>query len=124
RRDPGIDGIRPWHARVGGDALPGQQEAQEVARRDRLDLRPQPFDRVAMNAGEQAPLAPFLAIRCRRETPAHGEAFGLERRERGRDLVRRKSERSGERRGRDPPEALEPAAPTFDECPLAPPTAL
>src|SRR5262249_56541174 len=60
--DYGIDGIRPLHARVGRDALPGQQEAQDVARRDRLDLRPQPLDRVAVNAGEQSALAPFLAI--------------------------------------------------------------
>src|SRR5262249_42614217 len=60
-RQDGIDGIRPLHARIGRHALPTQQEAQEIARRDRLDLCPYALDRVAVNAGEQAALAPFFA---------------------------------------------------------------
>src|SRR2546430_17713431 len=41
------------------DALPPQQEPHEVRRRDRLDLLAQPVERVAVDAGEQAALAPF-----------------------------------------------------------------
>ena len=108
--------LRPFHARVGRDALPGQQKAQEVARRDRLDLRPQPLDGVAVNAREQAALAPFLGRRCRREAPAHGEAFGLERRQRG---VRSRSAQvpaaAASASRRDRPEAFEPAAQDFDQ---------
>ena len=34
------DRVRTFHAGVGGDSLPLEQEAQKVARRDRLDLGP------------------------------------------------------------------------------------
>ena len=54
--------LRTLHPRVGRDALPVEQEAQEVARRDRLDLRAQALDRVAVDAREQPALAPFLAL--------------------------------------------------------------
>ena len=87
-RDDDLDRVRPLHARIGRDALPAEEEAQEVARGDRLDLGAQALDRVAVDPGEQPALAPFVRGRCRREAPAHGEAFGLERRERGRDLRR------------------------------------
>jgi hypothetical protein len=40
-----------------GHVLPVEQEAHEVRRRDRLDLRAQAVQRVAMDAREQAPLA-------------------------------------------------------------------
>ena len=45
----------------GDDALPLEEEAQEVARGHGLDLRAQPLDRVVMDAGEQPALAPFVA---------------------------------------------------------------
>ena len=73
-------------------ALPGQQEAQEVARRDRLDLGAQALDRVVMNARQQPALAPFVRGGAGREAPAHGEAFGFERRQRGGDRRRREAE--------------------------------
>ena len=52
------------HARLGRDVLPAEQEAQEVARGDRLDLGAQPLDRVAMDARQQAALAPFVLGRA------------------------------------------------------------
>ena len=45
-----------------GDLLPGEQEAQKIARGDRLDLRAQALDRVVVDAGEQPPVAPFLGV--------------------------------------------------------------
>ena len=84
-RDDHLDGIRPLHARVRRDALPAEQETQEVARGDRLDLGAQSLDRVVVDPGEQPALAPFVLGRVRREAPAHDEAFGLKRRKRGRD---------------------------------------
>ena len=42
--------VRPFHAGVVGCALPREQKAQEVARRDRLDLGAQPLQRIAVNA--------------------------------------------------------------------------
>ena len=50
----------PLHLRVGRDALPVEQEAQEVARRHGLDLGAQPLDRVTVDAREQPALAPFV----------------------------------------------------------------
>ena len=41
------------------DVLPVQQEAQELRRADRLDLRAQAVQRVAVDAREQAPVAPL-----------------------------------------------------------------
>ena len=93
-----------------------QQEAQEVARRDRLDLGAQPLDRVMVDPREQPALAPFL----RRplpgvKRPRKREAFGLERRQRSRDLVRRKSQRCRKRISRDRPMPLQPAAQDLDQ---------
>src|SRR5262249_46289062 len=58
-----VERIRPLHARLFGDPLPGRQEAQKVARGNGLDLRAQPLDSIAVNPGEQAALAPFLYYR-------------------------------------------------------------
>ena len=62
--------------------LPAQQEAHEVLRRHRLDLTAQAIRRVAMDAGEEAPLAeldiPIALIALRIEAPAQREALGLE----------------------------------------------
>ena len=41
------------------DALPFEQEAHQVAHFDRLDFLAQPIDGVAVDARQQAPLAPF-----------------------------------------------------------------
>ena len=68
-----------------------EQEPLVVRERGGLDLVAQAFQRVAMNAREQAALAPFLGrshtAGLRRELAAHGTALLLERRERGQNLV-------------------------------------
>ena len=56
----GRHGIRALHARIGQHALPLEQKTQEIPGRHGLDLGPQALDGVAMNAREQAPLAPLL----------------------------------------------------------------
>ena len=101
--------------------LPGEQETQEVARGDRLDLGAQTLDRVVVNAREQPPVAPLLGIGARGKPPAHGETFGLQRFERRVDLVRFQSQRSGEGDRRDRPQALEPSAQDLDQRGLAGP---
>ena len=83
--DRGGNRIRPFQTRLVGHALPGEQEAQEVARRDRLDLGAQATDRVVVNAREQAPIAPFLGVAAWGEAAAQGEAFDLQRDERRAD---------------------------------------
>ena len=45
------------------DVLPGEQEAHEIGRADRLDLGAQPVERVAMDARQQAAVAPFEPAR-------------------------------------------------------------
>ena len=121
--DDHLERVRPLHARVRRDALPAEQEAQEVARGDRLDLGAQALDRVVVDPGEQPALAPFVRGRRRREAPAHDEAFGLKRRERGCDLVGLEPERRRERALRDRPQALEPAAQDLDQRLIARPVA-
>ena len=54
--------IGPLHARIRRDALPAQEETQEVARGDRLDLGAQSLDGVAVDPGEQPALAPFVRV--------------------------------------------------------------
>ena len=54
--------IGALHPRIRQNALPFAQESQEIPGRDRLDFRAQPFHGVAMNAGQQPALAPFLAL--------------------------------------------------------------
>ena len=84
-----IERLRAGHPRFRRDALPGEQEAQEVARRHRLDLGAQALDGVMVDARQKPALAPFVVARICREAPAHGEAFRFEARERHRDFVRR-----------------------------------
>ncbi len=50
------------HPRLLVDALPDEQEAEEIARRDRLDLRAQTADRIAVDAGEEPPVAPLIVV--------------------------------------------------------------
>ena len=95
--DDDLERIRPLHAGVGRDALPAQQEPQEIARGDRLDLGAQTLDRMPVDPGQQAALAPLVRGRRRGEAPAQREAFGLERGERARDLARLEPERGRQR---------------------------
>jgi hypothetical protein len=67
--------------------LPGEQEAQEVARGHRFDLGPEPLDRIMVNARQETALAPFVLGRPGRETAAHGKTFGFEACERDCDLA-------------------------------------
>ena len=119
-----LDCVRPFHARVGTGVLPGQQEAQEIAGRHRLDLGAQALDRVVMNARQQPPLAPFVDDNTGRESSAQCEAFALERRERARDLSRRQTKRYRERLLRDWTQTFEPAAHDFDQRFVARPLSL
>ena len=89
--------VRALHARFGRHALPLEQEAQEVPRLHGLDFRAQALHGVAMDAREQAALAPLFFRGARREAAAHREAFGLKSGERGVDLRGRHAERVGER---------------------------
>ena len=61
--------------------LPGKQEAQEVARGDRVDFRAQTPDRVPMNAGQEPPVAPLLVVDARNEASSQDRAFRFQRRE-------------------------------------------
>ena len=101
--------------------LPGEQEAEKVPRGDRLDLRPQPPDRIMMDARQEAPIAPLLIVEAGKETSLENCAVALERRERSRDSAGLKSERRGKRRWRDRSETLEPAAQDLDQR-VYPPT--
>src|SRR5262249_20137909 len=55
-----------------------EQEAHEVLREYWLDLGAQALHRVAVDAREQAAVAPFLVECAWREATAHREAFGLQ----------------------------------------------
>src|SRR5260221_12927661 len=83
------DGVRSFAACAGAAALPVEEEAQEVARGDRLDLGAQALDGVAVDAGKQAALAPFIVLLRRREPPAQRETLDFERGEPSLDLRRR-----------------------------------
>src|SRR5579862_2684532 len=92
-REDHTDRIGALHPRLAGDPLPFEQEAQEVARIDRLDLSAQSLDGVAVDARKETPLAPLVGPgRVRGEGTAHREAFGLQRGERGIDARQRNSE--------------------------------
>ena len=41
------------------EALPGEQEAHEISRTDRLDLGAEPIQRVAMNPGQEPAITPL-----------------------------------------------------------------
>ena len=64
-REHGDQRIRPARPRRRRYVLPVEQEAHEVARLDRLDLAAQPLERVAMDARQQVPLAPFVVAGAR-----------------------------------------------------------
>ena len=68
-----------------------------------------------MDARQEAPVAPLLVVEAGEETPLENCAVGLESGERRCDRARLKPERRGERRRRDRPETLEPAAQDLDQ---------
>jgi hypothetical protein len=61
--------------------LPVELKAHEIGRADRLNFRPQPIERIAMNTRQQAPIAPFERGSRRREPAAQYNALRLERRQ-------------------------------------------
>ena len=63
---------------LAGDMLPVEQEAQEVGGAHRLDLRAQAVQRVAMDACEEPPVAPFELGDARREASAQHSSLGLQ----------------------------------------------
>src|SRR5204863_1046461 len=101
------------------DALPFEQEGQEIARRDRLDLGAQALQCAAMDAGEEAAFAPFVivspGIDAGGEAAAQRKALCLEGGERGGDVGRREAERRGERGFGNGAEPFKSAAQDFDE---------
>src|SRR5450759_1232675 len=117
-----LERLGSFHARVRRHLLPGEQKAEEIARRDRLDLGAQPLDRIVVNSCEQAAVAPFFFCNCRRrEAAAQGKAFRFERSERGQDLARLETEWNRKRGNRDRPLTFEPAAHDLDQgCLRAP----
>ena len=68
-----------------------------------------------MDARKQAAITPLLVIDARKEASAQNRAIAFQRRQRSDRRPRFKSERRGERRLRDGPEALEPAAQDLDQ---------
>ena len=106
------------HARIRQHPLPLEQKAHEIPRRHRLDLRPQALDRIAVDAREQAPLAPLLLAAARGEPAAQREPLALQRRERRMDpaqAARRPIRQCA--RARDRPRALEAAAHDLGHAP-------
>ena len=92
---------------IRGHPLPAEQEAQEIARRHRLDLRPQTLDGVSVDARQQPALAPFFGIRYRGEAATHGEALGFERNQRGGDVTLWQMKRARQHILRDRPKSFE-----------------
>ena len=68
-----------------------------------------------MDARQQAPVAPLLVVDTGEETSLENCAFAFERGEGRCDGAWLKSERRSERRRRDRPEPLEPAAQDLDQ---------
>ena len=68
----------PLHLILAGHMLPVQQEAQEIGGADRLDVRAQAAQRVAMDAREQAAVAPLELGSAWREAAAQDPSLRLE----------------------------------------------
>ena len=109
----------------GVDVLPREQEAHEVGRADRLDLRAQAVQRVAMDAREQRAVAPFER-RVGRAPAREARRAGRRLRLRARAAPRRRpptsiAERRGERRGGRRADDRQPAAQQLDDRVVARP---
>src|SRR5262249_11481936 len=74
RQEPGD----PVELRARRGVLPARQEAVEVGRADRLDGAAQPPERQAVDARQEAPVAPLLLGASGREAPAQDETLALE----------------------------------------------
>ncbi|RYY81217.1 MAG: hypothetical protein EOO24_42560, partial [Comamonadaceae bacterium] len=79
-----------------GDVLPLEEKTCEVARLDRLDLAPQPAQRVAVDARQQVALAPLIGRRGRAEAALHQRAFALQRQQRNLGLGGRHAQGRGQ----------------------------
>ena len=109
RREP----FRPLGARAFRDPLPPQQEPREVRRGDGLDLLAQPIERVAVNARQQAALAPLEVLTARGETSPQDKPLVLEPAQGEIDIARLEAERSGQLGHRRGPDHLEPSSHQF-----------
>src|SRR5579883_1545877 len=89
--------IWSFQSRVLRHPLPGKQKAQEVARRNRLDLGAQALDRVMVDAGKQPAVTPLFVIDSLNKSSTQDRAFDLQGRERARDRLRFKPKRRRER---------------------------
>ncbi|MNN40304.1 hypothetical protein D3C81_1543750 [compost metagenome] len=58
--------------------LPVEQKPHEILQSYRFDFPAQALDRVAMNAREQMPFAPFFYFQSRRELAAQHVTFALQ----------------------------------------------
>src|SRR5258706_5862919 len=67
------------HLIFAGDVLPVEEETQELGRADRLDLGSQLVERVAMDAGEQPPVAPLQRHGAGSEPAAQDATLRFER---------------------------------------------
>ena len=97
------------------DVLPAAEEAHEILAGDRLDLLPQTFDGVTMNAREERAVAPLGLRGAGRKGSAHGEAFGGELCQRDFDIRERQRHRFGERAAGDRSQPFEAASHDLDQ---------
>ena len=84
--------IHAVQLRAGREVLPAIQESVELGGGDGLDLAAQAADGEAVDARQQAAVAPFELGRARRERAAQDLAFGFELRQRLVDQVARQGE--------------------------------
>src|SRR5262249_2862367 len=124
RRQRCRQGALSFQPRLARYVLPRKQEAQEVARRNWLDLRAQALDRVMVDAGEQPPVAPLFVIDTLNEPPAQNRALGLQRRPRRPHRVRLQPERRRQRGRCDWTRSLQTAADDFGQRLLSGPYVL
>ena len=110
-RDDGGETFDAFGFRRARHALPFEQEAHEIRGRYRLDLGAQRLDGVAIDAREQAPLAPFeRGRRSGRELAAQHEALAFELQQRDVDVGGAERQRLAQVARRDRAEPLQAAA--------------
>ena len=114
-RDRRSHGGGPFQTRVFGYMLPGEQEPQEVAGGDGLDLGAQTFDGVMMDARQQPPVAPFLALAPGEKLPRIAKPSASSAASADAISSASESERRGQSPVGDRPQALQPTAQDFDE---------
>ncbi|MNT46326.1 hypothetical protein D3C72_1829600 [compost metagenome] len=71
-------GLGATHLGAGRHALPVEQEAHEIGTLHRLYLAAQALDRIAVDARQQVPLAPFLVLHGGGEAATQHMAFALQ----------------------------------------------